>query len=218
MQHMWVIVRTSVFGQNGWIVAQKCFARSRTQRTQSRLITSSTPSPQPIKGKKQRIYYQTLYRTPWQSQTGKAAHFAAPSYPFGSTVQASIQFILPTCRTSQIFTSLTPLEILPCPIVLKDRWEVLFLKCDLVDSIPFLPQQGVFIFSLVTYSPLKYDGYEYPGWGQAIGWIMALSSIACIPAVMIYKFATTPGSLQEVTQMKYFVIVQQRQITKPFSK
>jgi len=56
---------------------------------------------------------------------------------------------------------------------------------------------GVFIFSLVTYSALKYDGYEYPGWGQAIGWIMALSSIACIPAVMIYKFATTPGSLQE---------------------
>jgi len=56
---------------------------------------------------------------------------------------------------------------------------------------------GVFIFSLVTYSPLKYDGYEYPGWGQAIGWIMALSSIACIPAVMIYKLATTPGSFQE---------------------
>lgn len=68
-----------------------------------------------------------------------------------------------------------------------------------VDSILFLPQQGVFIFSLVTYSPLKYDGYEYPDWGQAIGWIMALSSIACIPVVMIYKLATTPGSFQEVT-------------------
>lgn len=56
---------------------------------------------------------------------------------------------------------------------------------------------GVFIFSLVTYSPLKYNGYEYPGWGEAIGWIMALSSIACIPVVMIYKLATTPGSFQE---------------------
>lgn len=72
-------------------------------------------------------------------------------------------------------------------------------KYDLFDTILFLPEQGVFIFSLVTYSPLKYNGYEYPGWGEAIGWIMALSSIACIPIVMIYKLATTPGSFQEVT-------------------
>lgn len=75
----------------------------------------------------------------------------------------------------------------------------LLSKYDLFDTILFLPEQGVFIFSLVTYSPLKYNGYEYPGWGEAIGWIMALSSIACIPIVMIYKLATTPGSFQEVT-------------------
>ncbi|KAJ7380041.1 Sodium- and chloride-dependent creatine transporter 1 [Desmophyllum pertusum] len=56
---------------------------------------------------------------------------------------------------------------------------------------------GVFIFSLVTYKPLEYDGYEYPVWGQAIGWIMALSSIMCIPVVMIYKIATTPGSFEQ---------------------
>ncbi|CAH3152263.1 unnamed protein product [Porites lobata] len=56
---------------------------------------------------------------------------------------------------------------------------------------------AVFIFSLVTYSPLKYDDYDYPDWGQAIGWIMALSSIACIPFVMLYKFVTTPGSFKE---------------------
>ena len=60
------------------------------------------------------------------------------------------------------------------------------------------PQQAVFIFSLVTYSPLKYDDYDYPDWGQAIGWIMALSSIACIPFVMLYKLVTTPGSFKEV--------------------
>lgn len=56
---------------------------------------------------------------------------------------------------------------------------------------------GVFIFSLVTYSPLEYSGYKYPDWGEAIGWIMALSSIVCIPVVMVYKLATTPGSLRE---------------------
>ncbi|CAH3028536.1 unnamed protein product [Porites evermanni] len=52
-------------------------------------------------------------------------------------------------------------------------------------------------FSLVTYSSLKYDDYDYPDWGQAIGWIMALSSIACIPFVMLYKLVTTPGSFKE---------------------
>ena len=66
------------------------------------------------------------------------------------------------------------------------------------------PQQAVFIFSLVTYSPLKYDDYDYPDWGQAIGWIMALSSIACIPFVMLYKLVTTPGSFKEVIIIKYF--------------
>ena len=66
------------------------------------------------------------------------------------------------------------------------------------------PQQAVFIFILVTYSPLKYDDYDYPDWGQAIGWIMALSSIACIPFVMLYKLVTTPGSFKEVIIIKYF--------------
>ena len=64
--------------------------------------------------------------------------------------------------------------------------------------------QGVFIFSLVTYSPLEYNGYKYPDWGETIGWIMALSSIVCIPIVMIYKLATTPGSLREVTTTSVF--------------
>ncbi|KAL9966639.1 hypothetical protein ACROYT_G024747 [Oculina patagonica] len=56
---------------------------------------------------------------------------------------------------------------------------------------------GIFIFSLVSYSPLEYGDYEYPDWGHGIGWIMALSSILFIPILMIYKLATTPGSFQE---------------------
>ena len=53
------------------------------------------------------------------------------------------------------------------------------------------PQQAVFIFSLVTYLPLKYDDYDYP-------------SIACIPFVMLYKLVTAPGSFKEVIIIKYF--------------
>jgi len=29
--------------------------------------------------------------------------------------------------------------------------------------------QFIFVFNLVTYSPLKFGDYVYPGWGQAIG-------------------------------------------------
>ncbi|KAL9972857.1 hypothetical protein ACROYT_G019239 [Oculina patagonica] len=56
---------------------------------------------------------------------------------------------------------------------------------------------AIFIFSLVTYTPLKYNEYSYPFWGQVIGWCMALSSIMCIPGFMIFKFVTTEGTLQE---------------------
>ncbi|XP_074621887.1 sodium- and chloride-dependent creatine transporter 1-like isoform X1 [Acropora palmata] len=56
---------------------------------------------------------------------------------------------------------------------------------------------GIFIFSLATYKPLKYNNYKYPAWGEAIGWCMALSSILCIPGYMIFRFLTTSGSLRE---------------------
>ncbi|XP_068738298.1 sodium- and chloride-dependent taurine transporter-like [Montipora capricornis] len=56
---------------------------------------------------------------------------------------------------------------------------------------------GIFVFSIVTYKPLEYNKYSYPGWGQAIGWCMALSSIMCIPGYMIFRFLTTPGSFLE---------------------
>ena len=53
-------------------------------------------------------------------------------------------------------------------------------------------------FYLVTYQPLKYREYVYPAWGQAIGWLMTLSSLSLIPTVMIYKLMNTTGSIKEV--------------------
>ncbi|CAH3024762.1 unnamed protein product [Porites evermanni] len=55
----------------------------------------------------------------------------------------------------------------------------------------------VLAFYLVTYQPLKYRDYVYPAWGQAIGWLMTLSSLSLIPTVMIYKLINTTGSIQE---------------------
>ncbi|CAG2108127.1 unnamed protein product [Medioppia subpectinata] len=56
---------------------------------------------------------------------------------------------------------------------------------------------GVFIFSLVQYKPLKYMDYEYPWWGQMIGWFLALSSMLCIPVYAIYIYFNTPGDFSE---------------------
>ncbi|XP_033107384.1 sodium- and chloride-dependent GABA transporter 1-like [Anneissia japonica] len=56
---------------------------------------------------------------------------------------------------------------------------------------------GVFIFSLVKYTPLTYVDYVYPDWSYAIGWMLALSSMLCIPGYMVYLLAKTPGTLYE---------------------
>ncbi|MEQ2187319.1 hypothetical protein GOODEAATRI_003485, partial [Goodea atripinnis] len=58
---------------------------------------------------------------------------------------------------------------------------------------------GTFAFALIKYSPLKYNNvYVYPVWGDGIGWILALSSMLCIPLWMAGKLYYTPGTLREV--------------------
>ena len=47
--------------------------------------------------------------------------------------------------------------------------------------------QFILLFALVDYSTVTYGDYVYPGWVDAVGWILALSSIIFIPGVMIYK-------------------------------
>ncbi|XP_033471111.1 sodium- and chloride-dependent GABA transporter 2-like isoform X1 [Epinephelus lanceolatus] len=61
---------------------------------------------------------------------------------------------------------------------------------------------GTFAFSLIKYTPLKYNNeYVYPWWGYAIGWLLALSSMVCIPLWMVYKISTTQGTLRERIQL-----------------
>ncbi|XP_069807023.1 sodium- and chloride-dependent betaine transporter-like [Dendropsophus ebraccatus] len=57
---------------------------------------------------------------------------------------------------------------------------------------------ATFLFSLIKYIPLKYNkDYVYPPWGYAIGWLMAVASMTCIPLYAIYIVLRTKGSFME---------------------
>ncbi|GFO08625.1 sodium- and chloride-dependent gaba transporter ine-like [Plakobranchus ocellatus] len=53
---------------------------------------------------------------------------------------------------------------------------------------------GIWIFSLVQYKPLSIAGYTYPDWAVALGWIIALVSVACIPIGMFHGVMMSPGT------------------------
>ncbi|XP_055347803.1 sodium- and chloride-dependent taurine transporter-like [Paramacrobiotus metropolitanus] len=48
---------------------------------------------------------------------------------------------------------------------------------------------GIFIFSLVTWSPMEYSdiNYVFPAWAEGLGWMMALASMICIPGYIAVK-------------------------------
>ncbi|XP_064620268.1 sodium- and chloride-dependent glycine transporter 1-like [Lineus longissimus] len=46
----------------------------------------------------------------------------------------------------------------------------------------------IIIFSMSNYVPVNYADYKYPGWAEALGWLMSASSIICIPILMIVQF------------------------------
>lgn len=61
------------------------------------------------------------------------------------------------------------------------------------------PCQATFLFSLIKYTPLTYNKkYVYPWWGDTLGWLLALSSMVCIPLWIVYKLSTIKGPLRQV--------------------
>lgn len=98
-----------------------------------------------------------------------------------------------------------------CPYIAQHIWYIMLkyvCALDLTTGAHTFPSilikllililQFIFIFQFVTYSPLSYDNYKYPDWGQVIGWLLTLSSLSLIPAVMIFKLIKTTGTMKEV--------------------
>jgi hypothetical protein len=66
-------------------------------------------------------------------------------------------------------------------------------------SSNFVSPQGVFIFNLVQFTPVKYLDYAFPWWAHAFGWFTALSSMLCIPGYAIWLWQKTPGDTLDVS-------------------
>ena len=59
----------------------------------------------------------------------------------------------------------------------------------------------------MSYVPLAFETYSgglyvYPSWANAVGWLIAASSMVWIPLFAAYKMLFTPGTLREVSHIK----------------
>ena len=53
-------------------------------------------------------------------------------------------------------------------------------------------------FAFYAYVPPTYGTYKFPEFAMAVGWCMGLLPFVPIPAVMVYRIISTPGTFREV--------------------
>lgn len=44
---------------------------------------------------------------------------------------------------------------------------------------------GILMFSLIKYTRITYEDYVYPPWGEAMGWLITVASMLCVPLLVI---------------------------------
>lgn len=57
---------------------------------------------------------------------------------------------------------------------------------------------GILLFSLIQFTPLRYNNtYQYPWWGYGIGIFLAFSSVLLTPLWILYSMTITPGTMRQ---------------------
>ena len=56
------------------------------------------------------------------------------------------------------------------------------------------------------YVPPSYQGYDFPAYSRALGWMIGLLPAVPIPVTMVYKIINTPGTLSEVLEISAYVL------------
>ncbi|EDO43180.1 predicted protein, partial [Nematostella vectensis] len=57
---------------------------------------------------------------------------------------------------------------------------------------------AIILANMINWTGIKYDGRPYPGWAEAVGWVMCISPMVIPVAVAVYVVWRTPGTLREV--------------------
>jgi len=69
----------------------------------------------------------------------------------------------------------------------------------------------IFVFYFVRYSPIMYGkDYHYPGWGEAMGFLISLSSMIWVPGYAVYYLLTTEGTWRQVLRKGITPIIKPR--------
>nr|XP_002126541.1 sodium- and chloride-dependent GABA transporter 3-like [Ciona intestinalis] len=55
----------------------------------------------------------------------------------------------------------------------------------------------IFIFYCVKYAPLTLGQYVFPGWANAVGWFLSLTSMLCVPGFFIAEICKSKGSVYQ---------------------
>jgi len=68
----------------------------------------------------------------------------------------------------------------------------------------------IFVFYFIKYTPITMGDYQYPPWGEALGFMISLSSMLWVPGYAIYFLLTTKGTWSQVLHAGITPVIQPR--------
>lgn len=115
----------------------------------------------------------------------------------GPHARSLLEILLAFCRTSVLGCKYPSIHIYIYIVRLT------LSQTKIINTISFFlffKLKFIIVYGLLGYEPLTYEGYVYPAWANVLGWIIAGSSVAMIPAVALYQYMNTTGTpLQVIT-------------------